>query len=99
MGIRPEHVLVVRPDAPARPNEVAGTVRRLLHLGALVRVLVEPDGAPDELSLEFSEHLMPRFRVHEGAPIRVSLWHDRLHLMPKDEGPQDEHAWMGVSSA
>jgi molybdate transport system ATP-binding protein len=83
MGVRPEHVLVVRQDGPARPNEVSGTVRRLLHLGSLVRVLVEPAGAPEELTLEFSEHLMPRFQVREGGPIRVSLWHERLHLMPR----------------
>ena len=81
MGIRPEHVLVVRRDAPARRNELSGTVGRMLFLGGQVHVSFRPDGVQEELSLEFSEHLLPRFRVEEGQTLRASLWHERLHLM------------------
>ncbi len=87
-GIRPEHVLVVRRDAPPRRNEVSGTVSRMLFLGGQVHVSFRPEGLEEELSLEFSEHLLPRFRVEQGCPLRASLWHERLHLMRRtaDDG-------------
>ncbi len=80
-GIRPEHVLVVRRDGPRRPNEVSGKVSRMLFLGGQVQVSFRPDGAEEEVSLEFSEHLLPRFQVETGKPLRASLWRERLHLM------------------
>ncbi len=83
-GIRPEHVLVVRQDAAPRPNEVSGIVSRMSFLGSQVQVSFRPDGLEDELSLEFSEHLLPRFRVEADRPLRVSLWKERLHLMRRE---------------
>ena len=84
-GIRPEHVLVVRPSAPSRPNELSGLVTRMLYLSGQVHVTIRPHGAAQELNLEFSEHLLPRFGVEVGRESRVSLWHERLHLMPQDD--------------
>ncbi len=84
-GVRPEHVLVVRREAPTRRNEVSGTVSKMLYLGGQVHVTFRPDDKGQELSLEFSEHLLPRFRVEVGRSLRASLWHERLHLMPRGD--------------
>ena len=85
-GVRPEHVLVVRREAPSRQNEVSGTVSRMLYLGGQVHVSFRPEDSGQELSLEFSEHLLPRFQVAVGRSLRASLWHERLHLMPRGNG-------------
>ena len=83
IGIRPEHLLVRRPDSGSRPNDIPGVIRRLLYPGSQARVVIEPEGGGQELIMEISEHLLPNFKLYKGRTIQVCVWPDRAHLMPR----------------
>jgi len=91
LGLRPQHLLVRRPDAPEpAENELPATVRRVLVRGPLAQVICAAQDHPaQELVLELSEHLLGRFALHPGGPVRLRLWPQRLHLMRREDEWRD----------
>ncbi len=87
--IRPEDVMIVRPDWPVRPSvkenmvpgllvaEVAGEAMRSLWLD----VPAAPDFAGFRLEIRIPNHAYQRLDLHVGQACTVSLKEAALHLM------------------
>lgn len=85
-GIRPEEVMIVRPDrplsAPLARNRLEVRVRRLIKKGLVYVVRVA--GAL-ELEVALPRHVQDRLRLNEGDLIEVALKPAYVHLFSSDD--------------
>jgi iron(III) transport system ATP-binding protein len=82
MAIRPEDVVVRRPDDTAG-NSIPMRVRGLEFRGPLYRLTVcFPDGAGESLMLQadVSTETVQRLAIHEGMDVAISLPAERIRF-------------------
>jgi len=83
------HVLPHRPDRPARgdrENPVGGTIVGALVIGPAVHLTLAPDEGGHPIHLSVPVHIARRNSFVPGAPLKVSLLAEGIHLMPAERG-------------
>jgi molybdate transport system ATP-binding protein len=86
-----EGVLLHRRDRPSRgeaENPVSGTVQDCLRLGPFTQIRLLPDGGGEPLAFSVPTHAVERNDIAPGAPARVTLLAESIHLMPWEARPE-----------
>ncbi|MBZ0145520.1 MAG: ABC transporter ATP-binding protein [Rhodocyclaceae bacterium] len=89
--IPPEGVLLHRRERPSRgeaENPVPGVVQDCVRLGPFTQIRLVPDGGGEPIAFSVPTHVAERNDIAPGAPARVTLLAESIHLMPSEPRPE-----------
>ena len=89
--IPPEGVLLHRRERPSRgeaENPVPGVVQDCVRLGPFTQIRLVPDGGGEPIAFSVPTHVAERNGIIPGAPARVTLLAESIHLMPWEPRPE-----------
>ena len=100
--IRPERVIVIRPDRPLRPslsdNVVGARFVRAIGLGTTHRLFFKVEGVSQrdyDIEMVLPHHAFQRLALSVGTCVHLSLKANAIHLLPQDARPETISRWTG----
>jgi molybdate transport system ATP-binding protein len=104
--IRPEAVIVVRPDRPLRPslsdNVVGACFVREIPLGTTHRMFFKAEGDSQrdyDIEIVLPHHAFQRLALSIGQSVHLSLKANAIHLLPKEDRPETVSRWTAGETA
>lgn len=81
-GIRPEDVIILRPDLPKKgDNLLSGSISAIYPKGSSLFVIFMPDNSEDTIEIDMPEYAATKLNLKVMMPVTISLRSERLFVL------------------